>query len=51
MKGARPDLASGGTNGAGRWRLVSDHPAWAPVPWPSGAEIVGEVRWAARTFA
>ena len=40
-----------GKDGAGRWQLVSDHPAWAPVPWPAGAEIVGEVRWAARTFA
>ncbi|MCY4658976.1 MAG: S24 family peptidase [Acidobacteria bacterium] len=40
-----------GKNAAGRWRLESDHPAWQPVPWPRDAEVVGEVRWAARTFA
>ena len=33
-----------------RWRLLSDHPAWKPVPWPADAEIIGEVKWAARTF-
>ena len=30
--------------------LVSDHPAWADVPWPAGAALVGEVRWMARTL-
>ena len=30
------------------WRLVSDHTAWAPVPWPQTAEVVGEVKWMAR---
>ena len=33
------------------WRLESDHPAWPPVPWPPDAEMLGEVQWAARTFA
>ena len=33
-----------------RWQLVSDHPAWEPAPWPREAEVVGEVRWASRTF-
>ena len=32
------------------WHMVSDNPDWSPVPWPSDAEIIGEVRWAARTF-
>lgn len=40
-----------GKDSEGRWRLVSDHPAWAPVPWPSDAQIVGEVRWAARMLS
>ena len=33
---------------AGRWLMVSDHPAWAPLPWPTDAAVVGEVRWMAR---
>ena len=33
-----------------RWLLVSDHPAWEPAPWPREAEVIGEVRWASRTF-
>ena len=39
-----------GKDETGRWRLVSDHPEWPPLPWPPAAELVGEVRWAARTF-
>ena len=35
---------------AGAWELVGDNPAWGPVPWPDNSLIVGEVRWAARTF-
>ena len=37
----------------GDWVLMSDNPTgeWPPVPWPDDAEVVGEVRWAARTFA
>ena len=33
-----------------QWFLVSDHPSWEAVPWPREAEVVGEVRWASRTF-
>ena len=32
------------------WQLISDNPYWPPAPWPDDARIVGEVRWAARTF-
>ena len=39
-----------GKDEAGRWRLESDHPAWPPLPWPPPAELVGEVRWVARTL-
>ena len=34
-----------------QWFLASDHPSWEAVPWPREAEVVGEVRWASRTFA
>ena len=40
-------------DGRGRWALVSDNPdkrAWPTLDWPDGAEIVGEVRWVARTL-
>ena len=37
-------------NDGGGWLLGSDHPAWKPVPWPDGAEVVGEVRWVAMTL-
>ena len=45
------DVKRAGKDSAGLWRLESDHPAWEPVPWPDDAEVIGEVRWAARTFA
>ena len=35
------------------WLLVSDNPnkqAWPTVPWPDDAPLIGEVKWAARTF-
>ena len=32
------------------WQLVSDHPSWEPAHWPRGAKVIGEVRWASRTF-
>ena len=38
---------------AGAWQLVSDNPnkhVWPTRPWPPDAEIVGEVKWTARTF-
>ena len=34
----------------GRWQLRSDNPTWHPVPWSADAEVVGEVRWMARTL-
>ena len=34
----------------GRWRLESDHPAWEAMPWPHAGEVIGEIRWMARTF-
>ena len=33
-----------------RWILSSDHPAWPPRPWPPDADVIGQVRWMARTF-
>ena len=33
-----------------KWILESEHSAWEPLPWPRGAEVIGEVRWMARTF-
>ena len=37
-----------GKNAERGWQLLSDHPSWAPVPWPGGAEVIGEVKWMAR---
>ena len=34
----------------GDWFIESDHPEWDPQPWPDNAEVVGEVRWVARTL-
>ncbi len=39
-----------GKDEAGHWLLLSDHPAWEPVPWPADAEVLGEVKWMARTL-
>ena len=39
---------------SGAGQLVSDNPTphvWPPRPWPPDAVVVGEVKWAARTFA
>ncbi len=36
-------------NGEGWW-IVSDNPAWLPVTLTEDVDIVGEVRWVARTF-
>ena len=33
-----------------RWLLVSDHSSWENAPWPPQATVIGEVRWASRTF-
>ena len=32
------------------WWVISDNPAWLPVSLTEETDIVGEVRWAARTF-
>ena len=43
-----------GRNEGGVWELVSDNPnkhLWPTRPWPPDAIVVGEVKWAARTFA
>ena len=43
-----------GKSRAGHWQLVSDHPdkkEWPTLRWPIDAEVIGEVKWAARTFA
>ena len=39
-----------GKDEAGRWLLLSDHPAWEPAPWPADAEALGEVKWMARAL-
>ena len=42
-----------GRDDAGAWQLVSDNAdkhVWPHRPWPADAVIVGEVKWAARTF-
>ena len=42
-----------GKDRADTWLLVSDNPnkqAWPTVPWPDDAPVIGEVKWAARTF-
>ena len=32
------------------WRLVSDNPAYKPVPWPDEAVVLGQVMWTGRTL-
>ena len=39
-----------GKDEKGRWQIVSDNPDWPPAPLLYGADIIGEVRWLARTF-
>ena len=34
----------------GRWELLSDNPDWWSTPMSPDTEIIGEVRWSARTF-
>ena len=34
----------------GRWELLSDSPDWRTTPMSPVTEIIGEVRWVARTF-
>ena len=42
-----------GKDRAGAWQLVSDNSnkqTWPTRPWPPDAPMIGEVKWAARTF-
>lgn len=39
-----------GRNADGKWRLLSEHPSWAPAPWPADAETIGEAVWTARSL-
>ena len=42
-----------GKSRAGNWQLVSDNPdkqEWPTLRWRDNADIIGEVKWAARTF-
>ena len=32
------------------WHLKSDNPAWEQIAWPTDAEVIGRVMWAARSF-
>ncbi len=32
------------------WRLVSDNPAYKPVPWPRDGQVLGQVMWTGRTL-
>jgi phage repressor protein C with HTH and peptisase S24 domain len=39
-----------GLDEEGRWEIESDNEDWEPMPMSPGTEIIGEVRWTARTF-
>ena len=39
-----------GLDEEGRWEIRSDSPDWRATPMSPGTEIIGEVRWSARTF-
>ncbi len=44
-------LVKRATPGAdGGWTMTSDNPAYAPVRWEADAEVIGEVRWMARSI-
>ena len=32
------------------WQLIGDHPQCKPIPCPATAEVIGQVRWMAKTF-
>ncbi len=32
------------------WLLASEHPAWSPIAWSDEIELIGTVRWVARTL-
>ena len=39
-----------GLDERGRWEMLSDNPDWEPALLTYGSEIIGEVRWVARTL-
>ena len=39
-----------GRNGSGDWQLESANPEYTPVSWDQLMEVIGEVRWTARTL-
>ncbi|MBC6413661.1 MAG: S24 family peptidase [Chromatiales bacterium] len=39
-----------GKDSEGNWLLVSDNSEWKDAPLPPNAEIIGEVRWTAKTL-
>ena len=39
-----------GKDTEGNWQIESENEDWEPVPWARDTEVIGEVRWAARTF-
>ena len=39
-----------GRDDDGGWLLVSEHPSWAPAPWPADAETIGQAVWTARSL-
>ena len=43
-------VARAGRGSDGRWLLERDHPDWKPVAWPDEAEVIGQVRWMARSL-
>ena len=32
------------------WQIVSDHQTWKPITWTDNAEVIGKVRWMARSL-
>ena len=32
------------------WWLISDNPAYRPIPWPRDAQVLGQVMWTGRTL-
>ena len=43
-------VARAGRDSDGRWLLEWDHPDSKPVAWPDEAEVIGQVRWMARSL-
>ena len=39
-----------GRDADGHWQLIGDRRSREPLPWPEGAEILGQVRWGTSTW-